>query len=213
MVAHAQTRFTCCGWHVIISAALRNSILVSRRCIGRSITPLARSKKLVCRYLWSGASGNTPNHARRACLSRLSILWSAPLICRFAHATSETLSAVPIFSRMSRIMRRNVTGSMRSPLHTCLSFCPATSARSMIASSLVNAGSNRNSEVDWMRITLGSCFIRSPRPSCYRPAALRRNSEVIPWVLASGLRVLAFIEYNAESAAPKRASIVSPSLG
>jgi hypothetical protein len=119
-----------------------------------------------------GSSAITPTYALRAYLSGLSILWSTPLICRFAHATSETLSAMPTFSRMSRIMRRNVTRSIRSSSHTCLSVCPATSARSMIASSLVNAGSNRKAEADWMLITLGSSFISLPRPSCYRPAAL-----------------------------------------
>lgn len=48
--------------------------------------------------------------------------------------------------------------------------------------------------------------------SGYSPEALRRNSGV--WLLAFRLlRVLAFIEYNAASAAPNRKSTVSPSLG
>ena len=45
---HARTRFTFFVRHVIIWGALQNRILVSRRCIVRSIIPPAKSGKLVC---------------------------------------------------------------------------------------------------------------------------------------------------------------------
>jgi hypothetical protein len=54
------------------------------------------------------SSAIIPSHARRAYLSGLSILWSTSLICHCAHTIRQTLSLVPIFSRMSRMIRRNV---------------------------------------------------------------------------------------------------------
>jgi hypothetical protein len=107
-------------------------------------------------------------HAGRAHLSGLSILWSTPLIRRFAHSMRETLSAVPIFSRISRIMRRKVVGSIRRSLHTCLSVLPLVRARSTIDSSLVKVGSNRNAEPRSMQITLCLCLMGPPSPSCCR---------------------------------------------
>ena len=98
-------------------------------------------------------------HARRPYLSGLSILWSPPLICRFAHSIRVTLSATPIFCRMSCIMRRNVVGSIRRSLHTCLSVLPPARARNMIDSSLVKVASIRKPELRLMLITLGSFFI------------------------------------------------------
>jgi len=44
LLAHARSRFTFV-WHVIICAVLQNRILVSRRCIVRSILPTAKSEK------------------------------------------------------------------------------------------------------------------------------------------------------------------------
>jgi hypothetical protein len=85
-----------------------------------------------------------------------------PLICCFAHSIREPLSAVPTFAVISRIMRRNVAGSMRSSLQTCRSVLRAARARSTIDSSLVNVGSNWKAEVRLILINLGSCVIGSP---------------------------------------------------
>lgn len=49
-LAHVRARFIVFVCHVIIRAVLRNRILVSRRCIGLSIIPPAKSGKLVCEY-------------------------------------------------------------------------------------------------------------------------------------------------------------------
>jgi len=48
LLAHARTRFTFFVCHVIICAVLQNRILVSGRCIVRSILPPAKGGKLVC---------------------------------------------------------------------------------------------------------------------------------------------------------------------
>lgn len=134
------------------------------------------------------SSARHSTHAGRPYLSGLSILWSPPLICRFAHAIRETLSAAPIFCRISRIIRRNIVGSIRRPLHTCLSVLPPARARSMIDSSLVRVGSSRNPGLRLMLIRLCSCFIGSPilsggwPPPCDAPlrGSLRRSPRDVP---------------------------------
>jgi hypothetical protein len=57
----------------------------------------------------------------RAYLSGLTILWSRPLICRFAHSIKKRYWQEPIFSRVSRIMRRNVDRNNEDsqPIYLC----------------------------------------------------------------------------------------------
>src|SRR6202030_2907413 len=84
------------------------------------------------------------------------------------HATKARQQRGPIlvwghaFSRVAVRLRKNIVGSMRSSLQTCLLVLRAARARNTIASSLINEGSSRKAEVPLILINLGLCFIGSP---------------------------------------------------